>query len=252
MMLIISPSKTMNNNGTLAGIQSEPIYSDLANVIVEKIKKLEPAGIQTLMSVSEKIALETFNRFQDFNIPDQVKKTAIYLYSGEVYTGLDAASFREDELTYAQKHLRILSGLFGILRPLDLIAPYRLEMATRIEISKQPNLYKYWTGAITSQLQLDLDASGSDILFNLASDEYFKAIDLKILDARIINFQFYDIRNGKPVFVSFNAKKARGMMARYIIQNRIFEPEKLTAFSDDGYQYSSALSSENDFVFVKP
>ncbi len=251
-MLIISPSKTMNNNGIVASIQSEPIYADQANTIIETIKKLDPAGIQTLMSVSEKIALETYSRFQKFNTPGQAKKTAIYLYSGEVYAGLDAASFREDELTYVQKHLRILSGLYGILRPLDLIGPYRLEMATRIEIGKQPNLYKYWTGAITSQLQLDMDASGSDILFNLGSEEYFKAIDTKKLKARIISFQFYDIRNGKPVFVSFNAKKARGMMARYIIQNRIFDPEKLTIFNDVGYQYSSSLSSGNTFVFVRP
>jgi cytoplasmic iron level regulating protein YaaA (DUF328/UPF0246 family) len=252
MMLIISPSKTMNNNGMLAGTQSEPIYADQANTIIETIKKLDLAGIRKLMSVSEKIAVETYNRFQDINTPGQAKKSAIFLYSGEVYAGLDAVSFHEDKLIYAQKHLRILSGLYGILRPLDLIGAYRLEMATRIEIGKQPNLYKYWTGAITSQLQLDMDASGSDILYNLGSEEYFKAIDTKKLKARIINFQFYEIRNGKPVFVSFNAKKARGMMARYIIHNRIFDPEKLTIFNDDGYQYSSSLSSENTFAFVRP
>ena len=251
MMIIISPSKTMNHNGILAGIQSEPIYADQANTVIEMIQKLDPTGIRTLMSVSEKIALETYNRFQEFNTPGQTKKTAIFLYSGEVYTGLDAASLHEDKLTYAQKHLRILSGLYGILRPLDLIGAYRLEMATRIEIGGKPNLYKYWTETITNQLKLDLDASGSNILYNLASEEYFKVIDTKILKARIINFQFYEMRNGTPVFVSFNAKKARGMMARFIVENEVFDPEALIAFSDQGYQFNNALSSEDAFVFVR-
>ncbi len=242
----------MDKNCEVAKVQSEPIFIDYANTIIGRLRHLDVPGIRTLMSVSDKIALETCNRIKEFNTPGQLKKTAIFFYSGEVYNGLDAASFHEDKLIYAQKHLRILSGLYGILRPLDLIGAYRLEMATRIEIGEKPNLYKYWTETITNQLKLDLDASGSNILYNLASDEYFKVIDTKMLKARIINFQFYEIRNGKSVFVSFNAKKARGMMARFIVDNGVFDPKKLTAFSDQGYQYNHSLSSEDSFVFVRP
>ena len=230
---------------------TEPILYDHTMPIIEVVRQMDVAGLQKLMAVSGRIAEETQRQFQELSTTGKVKKPAIYMYKGEVYNGLNESSFSREELVFAQNHLRILSGLYGMLRPLDQIMPYRLEMATRIHIKDTKNLYHYWKEYITRQLQADLDASGSDVLYNLASDEYYKVIDKNTIRAQIVHFEFYDMKDGKPTFVSFNAKKARGLMAAYIIKNRIKEPKMVSVFNEEGYQLRPELSKEDEMVFVR-
>jgi cytoplasmic iron level regulating protein YaaA (DUF328/UPF0246 family) len=241
----------MDEHGLSASNPTVPVHLALALPVIQALQCLDIGGLQKLMSVSERIAKDTQRQFQEITTSSQVKKSAIHMYKGEVYNGVNAATFTPETLAYAQKHLRILSGLYGILRPLDQIGPYRLEMATRIAIAGERNLYHYWKDAVTDTLQEDLNASGTNVLYNLASDEYYKVLDQKKLKARIVDFAFFDMRQGKPVFVSFNAKKARGLMASYIIRNQVSEPEAVTAFNEEGYRYRPELSKDDEMVFVK-
>jgi cytoplasmic iron level regulating protein YaaA (DUF328/UPF0246 family) len=176
------------------------------------------------------------------------------MFNGDVYTGLDAATLTEEDLAFAQQHVRILSGLYGVLRPLDLMQAYRLEMGTSLQNVRGDNLYQFWGARVAEQINRELpsDDSEAPVLINLASNEYFKAVSKKALDAKVITPVFKDEKNGKFKVISFFAKKARGLMARYIIENRITDAAQLTQFDSAGYQYQPAQSTETELVFTRP
>ena len=199
------------------------------------------------------VKTENYERFQEWKLPfnEQNAKQAIAVFKGDVYVGLDINQFNQDDLMFAQDHLRVLSGLHGLLRPLDLIQPYRLEMGTKLKFRRKNNLYEFWGDVITESVQATLDGQEDNILVNLASDEYFKSINKKKLKARIVTPIFKDFKNGEYKFLSFFGKKARGMMTRYILLNRINKVDDLKLFEEDGYFYNENLSTTDEFVFTR-
>ena len=205
------------------------------------------------MSVSENIANLTVQRFQDWKLPfdDQNAKQAALAFNGDTYTGLEVESFSQDDFDYSQDHLRILSGLYGLLRPLDLIQPYRLEMGTKMNNSMGKNLYEFWGTKISDQLNKDLNNHESKYIINCASDEYFKVIDLQSLNVPIIKPIFKDVKNGVPKVISFFAKRARGMMSKYIIKNRIQSINDLQSFNDKGYEFQPDQSDNHELVYIR-
>lgn len=254
MLIIISPAKTLDfDSSPVTNNYSLPENISESEMIADKLRKLSSDKIAELMNISPKLAQLNFERFQlwhpEFN--SENSKQAILAFKGDVYTGIDATSFSEKDFELAQKHLRILSGLHGVLKPLDLIRPYRLEMGTKISVGRRKDLYEFWKNIICKQVQDALNESASNLLINLASNEYFRAIDKKKLDAEIVTPEFKDWKNGQYKMISFWAKKARGMMTRFIIQNRIKNKEDLIAFDSDGYYFNPVLSKENQPVFTR-
>jgi cytoplasmic iron level regulating protein YaaA (DUF328/UPF0246 family) len=226
---------------------------DQSALLVEDARGLNPDDIRTLMGVSEQIAHlnhERFMNWQSESTSDNAKQ-AVLAFKGDVYTGLQAETLSEDDLDFAQTRLRILSGLYGLLRPLDLMQPYRLEMGLKFTNQRGRNLYEFWGEQLTDTLNADLVSAKTEVLINLASNEYFKAVKPKLLNADIITPQFKDLKNGQYKMISFFAKKARGLMARYIIDNRITEPEALKSFSEAGYYYSDEQSQGDQWVFLR-
>jgi len=205
------------------------------------------------MHISDKLASLNHGRYQEFSsrYTDNNSKAAIYAFKGDVYIGLDAETLSKADLTFAEKHLRILSGLYGCLRPMDKMQPYRLEMGTALKNPRGKNLYDFWREPLTKDINKTLKKNGNDLIVNLASKEYFSALDKKGLKGELIDIGFKEYRDGKLKFISFNAKKARGMMARYIIQERITTKEGLKGFNADGYGYDEELSSDKEFLFVR-
>ena len=254
MLSILSPAKTLDyETAPTTKKSTQPLFVEQAASLIETARELDPEGIQALMGVSEKIAALNHERFMNWQ-PDfslRNAKQSVLAFKGDVYTGLQADTLSQDELAFAQKHLRILSGLYGLLRPLDLMQPYRLEMGLSFENSGGKNLYEFWGEQITQILNKHLKTSGSRVLVNLASNEYFRAVKPKLLDAEVITPQFRDLKNGQYKMISFFAKKARGVMARFIIQEGMNDPEGLKDFSGDGYYFSAEHSSENDWVFLR-
>ena len=214
---------------------------------------MTPADIQSLMGVSEKIANLNHERFMNWHpeVTSNNAKQALLAFKGDVYTGLDADTLDAGGLKFAQKHLRILSGLYGLLRPLDLMQLYRLEMGLRFKNRGGKNLYEFWGDDIANAVQSALGKSGSPLLINLASNEYFKSVNAKSLDAEIITPVFKDLKQGKYKMISFYAKKARGLMARYIIDQRLNEPDGLKSFDSEGYYFSDQQSTERELVFLR-
>lgn len=253
MLTILSPSKTSDPSPIKIHQPTSAIFTKETAQLIAILKKKSVADLMSLMTISEKLADQNYRRFQNFNLKmdDDFSKAAILTFKGEVYVGLDAGGLSQQDLDFAQHHVRILSGLYGSLRPLDLIREYRLEMGTRLTTTKGTNLYQFWRDKITPSIHADLLRSGNNYLINLASDEYFKSLDQKTLKAVVIQIDFFDIKNGKRTFISFNAKKARGMMANYIIKNRINEPSALTRFDMDGYILDSNSSTDSHFTFVR-
>lgn len=253
MLTILSPSKTSDPSPIKIHQPTSAIFTKETAQLIAILKKKSVADLMSLMTISEKLADQNYRRFQNFNLKmdDDFSKAAILTFNGEVYVGLDAGGLSQQDLDFAQQHVRILSGLYGSLRPLDLIREYRLEMGTRLATTKGTNLYQFWRDKITPSIHADLLRSGNNYLINLASDEYFKSLDQKTLKAVVIQIDFFDIKNGKRTFISFNAKKARGMMANYIIKNRINEPSALTKFDMDGYILDSNSSTDSHFTFVR-
>jgi cytoplasmic iron level regulating protein YaaA (DUF328/UPF0246 family) len=254
MISIISPSKTQDfsNNGVPAKY-SQPALLEQSQVLMGELRKKSPEDIKSLMEVSDKIAELNYDRFQQFNTPfspDNAKQ-ALYAFKGDVYTGFDLAHYGEKELGFAQQHLRILSGLYGLLRPLDLIQPYRLEMKIKLANPRGKDLYNFWGNRITEALNAALEGQKNPVLINLASNEYFKAIDKKRLEAAIITPQFKEFKNGKYSIIAIFAKKARGLMTDFIIKNRIEKPEQLKTFNLEGYEYSEQHSKAGEWVFIR-
>lgn len=249
MLLLISPAKTLNEAPSTLKDYTQPQLLEETDVLVKKMKTLNSTNIQELMKVSEKIANLNVERYQNFNLPFSLEnaKQAIFAFKGDVYQGLDAETFTSEELDFAQQHIGILSGLYGLLKPLDLMQPYRLEMGTRLKVDEAANLYSFWDNKITDKI----NAQEQNTIVNLASNEYFKAVKTKALKGQLWNVNFKELRNGKYKVISFSAKRARGMMCRYVVQNRLTNPEGMKQFDWDDYQYNEALSSTHDLVFTR-
>ena len=254
MLIVLSPAKSLDFKG--AAPAAEPTTPDFmkdTRALIKELRKLDTPEIKELMSVSDKIAEENFQRFKQFRSPHKPEnaKPAINVFRGDVYLGMEAWNFSEEEYAFAQEHLRILSGLYGLLRPLDLMQPYRLEMGTRFETDRGTNLYQFWGDKLTRKLNQELKAQGDAVLINLASNEYFSALKERKIKARIITPAFLDWKNDQYKMISFFAKKARGMMARYIIQNQLTDPEDLKGFDLGGYGFHPDLSEGDRWVFAR-
>lgn len=254
MLTVLSPAKTLDyETAPITQSATLPRFMDQSALLVEDARGLNPDDIRALMGVSEQIAHlnhERFMNWQSESTSDNAKQ-AVLAFKGDVYTGLQAETLSEDDLDFAQTRLRILSGLYGLLRPLDLMQPYRLEMGLKFTNQRGRNLYEFWGEQLTDTLNADLVSAKTEVLINLASNEYFKAVKPKLLNADIITPQFKDLKNGQYKMISFFAKKARGLMARYIIDNRITEPEALKSFSEAGYYYSDEQSQGDQWVFLR-
>jgi cytoplasmic iron level regulating protein YaaA (DUF328/UPF0246 family) len=254
MLIVISPAKTLDyETPAKTKTFSEPDYLDQSQLLIEELQALNPAQISSLMKISDKLGQLNFARYHDWQRPFNVEnaKQALLAFKGDVYTGLDAESFKAQDFKFAQKHLRILSGLYGLLRPLDLMQPYRLEMGTKFANSKGKNLYEFWDETITDGINQQLKKTKSQYLVNLASNEYFKAVKAKSLNAEVITPVFKDQKNGQYKIISFYAKKARGLMSAYIIKNRITDVAQLKNFDVDGYRYNAAMSKDNEPTFIR-
>ena len=254
MITLISPSKTLDFE-SIPPIES---YTDCLFLFESQklnkiLKKMNKESIKELMGVSDKIADLNFNRFKDWNVPFNLNnaKQAIYAFKGDVYSGLDAYSLNNNQINFAQNNLRILSGLYGVLKPLDLIMPYRLEMGTKLKNDKGNNLYQYWGDSITNSLKNEMIKNKYSYVINLASNEYFKSVNLKFLKYSVITPLFKENRNGEFKMIAIYAKKARGLMARYIIDNELNEHEDLKNFNIDGYKFNDEISSNLNYVFTR-
>lgn len=261
MLIVISPAKTLDfETPSPTRKCTTPVFLDEAQELVGRLKKLSAADLSKLMGVSSKIAELNRNRYREWKKPftPSNAKQAVWAFRGDVYTGLDADSFDRKDLEFAQKHLRMLSGLYGVLRPLDLIQPYRLEMGTKFATRSNRDLYQFWGDKITERLKRDLrrDLKGgrgshSGTLVNLASQEYFKSVREKNLDAPVITPVFKERRNGSYKIISFVAKRARGAMSRYIVKHRIDDPAGIKQFKEGGYRYNKQLSDDANWVFTR-
>ena len=253
MKIIISPAKSLDFKTELPIKNfSIPNFLSDSKKINELLKKKSPSELKSLMSISEKLAELNWNRNNTFKTPFNIEnaRPSIFTFNGDVYSGLDAFSLSMDQLNQAQKSLRILSGLYGLLKPLDLIQPYRLEMGTKLNVEGSLNLYGFWKNKITNKLNDELNEN--EFFVNLASNEYSSAIDRKLLKTTMISPSFKDMKNGKLKIISFYAKKARGMMVRYILDNEINNLEDLRGFDYGGYSYSSEESEKmKELVFIR-
>lgn len=253
MIIIISPAKTLYDHSPVELEQfTEPVFITEAEKIISVLKKKKPDQLANLMDISPKLAELNYHRFQAWK-PSHSENAwqALLMFHGEVFQGIKAETFSTSEFEFAQHHLRILSGVYGLLKPLDFIQPYRLEMGTPINISSKKNLYEFWETKITNQLNEDLALKGKTTLINLASKEYFNAINTGKLKAKVITPSFKEAKNGQYQMISIFAKKARGLMTRFIIQNKISDPEEIKAFDSEGYFFNNHLSKENDWVFTR-
>jgi len=252
MIILLSPAKTLDTE-TPSRVKSasQPQFLEQSAQLVDTLKTYSPKKLAKLMSISDTLAQTNAERYKQWSMPFDTKnaRPCIQMFRGDVYTGLEADSLSRADLTFAQKHLRILSGLYGVLKPLDLIQAYRLEMGTSLKNAAGKNLYDYWGSDLTDALNEELGALRKPFVVNLASVEYFSAVKQQSLDAPLISPVFQDEKNGNYKIISFFAKKARGSMARYLILNRCKKPEDLTGFNLDGYRYSAKESSEGKPVF---
>lgn len=254
MLIVVSPAKSLYDH---CPVQFEPFsqvdFLPEAEKVVSVLKKKKPAQLAELMGISPKLAELNYQRFQAWSPPFTPENSwqAVLMFNGDVYQGLKAETFTASEFETAQQQLRILSGVYGLLKPLDLIQPYRLEMGTNVSVARKKNLYEFWKTRITAKLNQEFSETGKKVLVNLASNEYFSAIDTKKLKARIITPAFKEHKNGQYQMVSFFAKRARGLMSRFIIQNQISNPEEMKAFDMEGYYFNNELSNGDNWVFTR-
>lgn len=255
MITVISPSKTLDYTSVIAlGVgYTQPQLASYSQNLIQYCKALSIEEIMTLMKISHKLAELNYERFQNWQSEGSLENSrqAIFAFKGDVYEGVCVDDFTDEDMSFSQMHLRILSGLYGILRPLDLMQPYRLEMGIKLKNGKNKNLYQFWKAILTSHLSMLLDQQASRMLINLASNEYFKAIDVSKLNAEVIQPIFLDESNGDFKVISFYAKRARGLMARYIIKNKIMDAEKIKQFNESGYQFDIKRSNECEWFFTR-
>ena len=253
LKIIISPAKKLDYETVNNKLESsQPTLLNDSRSLIANLKKLSPQEVSSLMGLSDKLGALNFERFQEWKTPFTISnsKHAVMAFKGDVYQGLDAASLSEDDLSWAQENLRILSGLYGVLKPLDLMQAYRLEMGTKLKTEIGKDLYEFWGSAITDELNKNFPSANGTLL-NLASNEYFKSIDQSKINARIITPTFMDLKNDKYKIISFFAKKARGLMTRFVVKNRITNADQIKEFSEAGYKFNEAMSAENKPVFCR-
>ena len=252
MKIVLSPAKSLNFEKELpTALHSEPLFLKESREVHKVLKEKKPADLSDLMSISDKLADLNWKRNQVWKTPFTTSnaRPAVYTFDGDVYIGLDAYSLPQKKIQVLQDSLRILSGLYGLLKPLDLIQAYRLEMGTKLPIGESRNLYEFWKSTITKALNKELQEG--ELFVNLASTEYFSAVDVKALKVPVITPEFKDYKNGKLKIISFFAKKARGMMVRYIIDTNAQTLDDLKGFNYDGYQFDGTLSKGNNLVFTR-
>ncbi|GAA6180880.1 MULTISPECIES: peroxide stress protein YaaA [unclassified Shimia] len=252
MLVVISPAKRLNWEA-VSGPTTSPDFQEDAVRLAKTARNLTLGDLRKLMDLSPDLARlnrDRFRAFADAPEPDATRP-AVHAFAGDTYIGLDAGSLATDEMAWAQEHLRILSGLYGVLRPLDLIQPYRLEMGSRLKTRRGGNLYDYWRSALSHALNRQAETLQSDTLINCASQEYFGAVDLKALKLRVVTPVFMEERNGQAKIVSFFAKKARGSMARFVIDNRLSHPDGIKDFDYGGYRFDPDLSDGDRWVFLR-
>jgi len=249
MLAIISPSKTQDFSDCSIENFSQTRQQESSNELINILKNQSQSQISKLMSISEKLSALNFERFQKFRIPFTLEnaKQAILAFKGDVYNGIDAPSLSTEDLNFAQDKVRMLSGLYGVIRPLDLIQPYRLEMGTKLSNDKGKDLYEYWGSDISNVLNDD----ESELIINLASNEYFKAIDKKSLNAKILDIVFKEKKGDSYKVIGIYAKRARGLMVNFIIRNRLDNPAALQDFSDEGYRFDKDLSDDSTWVYLR-
>ncbi|WP_114748960.1 peroxide stress protein YaaA [Pleomorphovibrio marinus] len=250
MITLLSPSKTLDYSDSTISLKSAPDFKKEIGELVGIMKKKSPSKLKSLMKVSDDLANLNAERFQNFEkeFNEQNAKQALLAFKGDVYTKIDVEEFSPEDFEFAQQHLRILSGLYGLLKPLDLIQPYRLEMGTRLSNPKGKNLYSFWGTKIAKAINEVLD---DNLVINLASQEYFKSVEIKALKAEVITPVFKEYRNGNYKVIGIFAKQARGMMANFIIKERINQPEKLKLFDGGGYSFDDKLSNQQEWVFIR-
>ena len=253
MLMVISPAKTLDYSGADYPHFTMPAVLEQSESLVETLRTYDPPKLSSLMKISDKLANLNYERYQDFQAPftPENAKQALLVFKGDVYKGINVENYDDEDLAFAQAHLRILSGLYGVLRPLDLMQPYRLEMGTKLATEKGKNLYEFWGDRIAQLINSDLADEDEPCLVNLASNEYFKSIDTKALQARILNIAFKENKNGAYKIIAIHAKRARGLMVDFVVRNRIQDVEDLKGFDSEGYAFSNALSTTNDWVFCR-
>ena len=255
MLTVLSPAKKLSNECCSdTDNPPSPQFLNQSEELVTQLKQMDPVDLMSLMGISENLATLNWERMQAWNKsfkPDNSRE-AVYSFKGDTYIGLDVETLDPDDLLFAQDNIRILSGLYGILRPLDLIMPYRLEMGTKLKNRLGNNLYEYWNDRLAHSFNKELNSHARNIVINCASVEYFKSIDRPALGAKVITPRFKEIKEGKLRMISFFAKKARGMMARFIIQNRIENEKDILAFNLGGYTFDYSLSTPLEPVFTRP
>ncbi len=252
MKIIISPAKKLDlEQASPITKSTRPRFLDKSEVLIETLRTYTTGEISKLMKLSDQLSELNVSRYRDFSTPftKENAKQAIFSFKGDTYVGLDADSFDKDDVDYAQKTLRILSGLYGILRPLDLMQAYRLEMGTRLKCSGKKNLYEFWKDTLTKEMNKELTKDGDKFLVNLASKEYFSSLDFEALSVPVVTCHFMEKKGNEYKIISFKAKRARGMMSQYIIKNRIDDIEGLKKFNEGGYQFDPKASEEFDLVF---
>ena len=254
MLIVLSPAKTLDYSVDPKSNHTAPKFLSQSSKLIKTLKEKEPKDIASLMGLSDKLATLNFDRYHSWKAAKSVSsdaKPSMLVFKGDVYQGLNAEDFSNKDLKFAQKHLRILSGLYGILRPMDIMKPYRLEMGTKLETSKGKNLYEFWGNLVQNNIIDDLSLQKSDLLINLASKEYFSVLGKMPEFINVVSPVFKDYKSGKYKIISFYAKKARGLMARWIIQNKVTDFEELINFDIDGYRYSKAESTISEPVFLR-
>lgn len=255
MLVVISPAKKLDfESENFASSSDVPRMLDQAEMLAKKAKRLRAADLKAMMGISDALAELNVARFKAFETPftPANARPAIDAFKGDVYIGMDAPTMSGEDRKYANERIRILSGLYGLLRPLDLMQAYRLEMGTKFVTRRGKDLYAFWGNRISKALNEDFEGDEDPVLVNLASGEYFKAVQQKALKARVITPVFKEVKDGNARVISFLAKKARGMMARYIVDGRINDVAELKAFDREGYQYDSAASTATEWVFSRP
>jgi cytoplasmic iron level regulating protein YaaA (DUF328/UPF0246 family) len=254
MLILLSPAKTMDFTPLPEGLATTaPQFEADIEVLLERCRELSVESLRELMKISQPLAELNHQRFQEMSLPftDENSKACLLAFQGDVYKRLDAATLSKSDLEWSQDRLRILSGFYGLLRPMDRIQPYRLEMGTRLANARGANLYQFWGDRLVDSLNAEHAKRPVAAVLNLASNEYLKAVPRERLEPRMVTAVFKEIRDGQPKVIAFLAKKARGMMARFVLQERILEPEDLKSFAVDNYEFQPALSSEDELVFTR-
>jgi len=253
MIVLLSPAKSLNEEKSTPDFTTKPTFTSEANALIKVMREVSGDTLKKMMGISDKLVAENLSRYQNYKMRNVEAhgKTAVHLFAGDVYRGLGADDFSKKETKFAQEHLRILSGLYGILKPMDVIQPYRLEMGTSINTIKGSNLYHFWGNKVSKELNKNLNDLKADLIVNLASNEYYKVVDKKALKADVLNVNFKEFRDGKLKFISFSAKVARGLMARYIVKNNVLSADDLKGFNTEGYYFSEEHSKDGEWLFVR-